>query len=277
MIWRGCGVSRLNPPNLDIKSAIITALGVERKLPLIEAQLRQAGGLDVDKLLNLGDYTRALAHADAAYITAILPACDAQKLLEDATKQRAVLISCAKLLVLRGLLEPEEIESLSGSVGYRNVVFDLVSLTELFAAKWSDIETKAGITSEELLEISAGALSLAEQLDERERASAAEKETTELRQRTFTLFYRVYDQLRRGARFIRWDEGDTDDFVPSLYAHRRRRQEESPNADEGGGSNSSTSEYAEGEVMIDADAIPGGTDVSGASFRDAGADSAESS
>jgi hypothetical protein len=44
-----------------------------------------------------------------------------------------------------------------------------------------------------------------------------------MRARAFTVFSRAYDQVRRAAMFLRWNEGDPDAIVPSLYAGRGGR------------------------------------------------------
>jgi|SRR5690606_22576285 len=43
-----------------------------------------------------------------------------------------------------------------------------------------------------------------------------------LRQRAFSLFVRTYEECRRGVHFLRWHQGDADQFAPSLYRKRRR-------------------------------------------------------
>lgn len=52
----------------------------------------------------------------------------------------------------------------------------------------------------------------------------------ERRQRAFTLFARAYDECRRAATYLRWQEGDADELVPSLYSGRNasRRGPEEP-------------------------------------------------
>jgi hypothetical protein len=60
----------------------------------------------------------------------------------------------------------------------------------------------------------------------KERTPAAIAEVSLTRQRAFTLLVRVYDHMRRGVSYLRWDEGDVDTIAPSLYAGRntaRRR------------------------------------------------------
>jgi len=43
---------------------------------------------------------------------------------------------------------------------------------------------------------------------------------TDIRQRVFTLFYNLYDEIRRAVSFLRWHHEDADSIIPSLYAGR---------------------------------------------------------
>ena len=56
----------------------------------------------------------------------------------------------------------------------------------------------------------------------------------DMRNRAFTLFTRGYDQVRRAVVFLRWNEGDADQLVPSLYAkhHRARKKRAATRAPE---------------------------------------------
>ena len=42
------------------------------------------------------------------------------------------------------------------------------------------------------------------------------------RARAFTLLVRAYDDCRQAASYLRWREGDVDDFAPSLRPKPRR-------------------------------------------------------
>ena len=48
------------------------------------------------------------------------------------------------------------------------------------------------------------------------------------RTRAFVLFVRCYDEIRRAVSFLRWNEGDADTLVPSLYAGRGGRGKSEP-------------------------------------------------
>ncbi len=72
-------------------------------------------------------------------------------------------------------------------------------------------------------------------LGEREQAQASEPgkmDANERRKRAFSLFVNAYDQCRRAAAYLRWNEGDADELLPSLYAgrsvNRQKEATESP-------------------------------------------------
>ena len=46
---------------------------------------------------------------------------------------------------------------------------------------------------------------------------------TENRLRAFTLLVRSYDAVRRAIAYLRWRQGDSDHFAPSLWAGRGGR------------------------------------------------------
>ena len=45
-----------------------------------------------------------------------------------------------------------------------------------------------------------------------------------MRDQAFALFAKKYDELRRAVWFVRWQEGDADEYAPSLYAGRGSRK-----------------------------------------------------
>lgn len=67
-------------------------------------------------------------------------------------------------------------------------------------------------------------------LGTREQSPLVTAEVTQLRQRVFTLFVNAWDQVRRAVSYLRWNDDDVDDIVPSLYAGRTRRKTDAPPA-----------------------------------------------
>jgi hypothetical protein len=59
-------------------------------------------------------------------------------------------------------------------------------------------------------------------IGERDHQSITVAETSEARQRAFTLFMTTHDRVRRIVHYLRWNEGDADEVAPSVYAGRKR-------------------------------------------------------
>src|SRR5262245_4533620 len=91
--------------NLDVPTAVATALGI---LPAVKALRDRAAvlpGLDVARFDRLEDYTLALAHAHGAYLVASSPPRSLEDLGDEATRVRDLLLSDANALANRGLLD----------------------------------------------------------------------------------------------------------------------------------------------------------------------------
>ena len=92
------------------------------------------------------------------------------------------------------------------------------------------IEPITPVTVEDLDNAEALVKQFHEMLGAREVGAPEAAEFADVNQRAFTRAVNTYDQVRRAVSFLRWNEGDTDDFAPSLWAGRgassRRRDEE---------------------------------------------------
>jgi hypothetical protein len=53
---------------------------------------------------------------------------------------------------------------------------------------------------------------------QREQSPARIAAATDIRIRMFTLFFKTYDEIRRGILFLRWHENDADEIAPSIYS-----------------------------------------------------------
>jgi hypothetical protein len=140
--------------------------------------------------------------------------------LAQATARRDILVADAKALIARGALNSDALDDLTGTHGYKNVAFDLSGLAQMFKAAWPTIQGKTGLQASELEQTDKLALRLAAALAHRENSAESVASATDVRQRIFTLFADTYDQIRRAIGYLRWDEGDVDNIVPSLYAGR---------------------------------------------------------
>ncbi len=218
--------------NLDVPTAIITGMGVSEKLPAFYEGFKTVPHLPLDRIEQFPEYVLALWSAQSRYTFATTPPPELPELLSQATKWRDLLTSEAKTLIARGKLNSDLLKQLTGTHGYKNVAFDLSGLATMFKASWVSIEGTTGLKSSELEEADKVALALATSLAHREHAPELIADATEKRQCLFTLFYTTYDQIRRAVTYLRWNEDDTDEFVPSLYSGRPNTNIVRKNAEE---------------------------------------------
>jgi hypothetical protein len=213
-------VSELVTINIDVPTAVTSALGAWPKISTLRSELAtRLPDFDIALLDKLQAYARATAHTHALYMAASSPA-GLQELGEKVAKLREVLCSDAAALSKRGLLDGQRLKELKGPPGYKNMAFDLLTLTAMFSEKWSTLEGKMPLQAKELREAETLADDLISAVGRRERASTQATAASDRRQRAFTLLTSAYDQARRAITYLRWNEGDAELIAPSLYAGR---------------------------------------------------------
>ncbi|WP_200850180.1 hypothetical protein, partial [Klebsiella pneumoniae] len=63
-------------------------------------------------------------------------------------------------------------------------------------------------------------------LGENLQADSSSSPSGELRRRAYSVFVQTYDEVRRAMTYVRWEEDDVDEIVPSLYAGRSRKKDD---------------------------------------------------
>jgi hypothetical protein len=100
------------------------------------------------------------------------------------------------------------------------VAHDVQILTMVLHENWAKVAGKCGATAEEVEHAAKLAIHLQRTVGERERREPAAASPADLRARSYTLFVRAYDDVRRAIIYLRWHEGDADSIAPSLFAGR---------------------------------------------------------
>lgn len=213
--------------NVDIMVAVTTALGCISALRRFRPELAQLPGFDVERFDKLETYARAAGHAHARHWR-VTSGPDVSALVEAATRLREILLADAGALGRRGLIDAAQLGGLKGAVGYRNLAFDLSALSSVLREAWPRLEGKTATTRSELDEARSLADRLLTAVGVREQSASATSPSALARQRAFTLFIRAYDQTRRAFTYLRWDEDDLDELVPSVYERRASRKAAAP-------------------------------------------------
>jgi hypothetical protein len=210
----------LVPVNLDVPSAVATALGSWPEIVALRGEVAALPNVDLAKFDKIRDYALALAHTHGAYRAALGPTDPIAKISEEVSAIRDQLFADAQALGGRGLLEPGRVEKLRSGLGYKNVAFDVVGLVQLFRERAHDLVGKTPVTPQELDHAAELAQQLVTAVGLKEQSTAGLTAAALLRQQAFTLFTQAYDEARRAIGYLRWHAGDADTIAPSLWAGR---------------------------------------------------------
>lgn len=82
---------------------------------------------------------------------------------------------------------------------------------------------RALTTLEEQQELEQLAVKLRDALGARVGEVSSSNKALAIRERIFTRFYREYAQLRRVVEYLRFDEGDADEVLPSIFVRSGRK------------------------------------------------------
>lgn len=250
---------QLKPVNIDVPTTLITAFAVTRRLPAYEHDLRQLYQFPVEAALRFPDYALALFCAQAHYVSALRPKTTIHELVAQCNHWRNVLEADAQSLILRGLLHFDLRILVSRTKGWQSLAFDLAGFHSLYQTAWPTIQGKTGLQWSDVEEAKRMSWQLTEALSERERVPKHGAAVTEQRLRVFARFISVYDQLRRAFIYLRWEEGDADKIIPSLYNGRRTQTLNKRRKD--------TAKAARAQATVAPNVAPEGSSIPGRSLE----------
>ncbi|KYG03047.1 hypothetical protein BE21_53640, partial [Sorangium cellulosum] len=216
---------RLIAMNLDVPRMVSQVLGV---LPGLRA-LRPAVAehlptFELALLDRLETYALAAWYAHLLWLSSGDAESAVKPLLAEAAPLRENLLGDAEALARRGLLDAEAVADIRAGQGHIDTANDLVALSALFSASWSEIAGKTAATEEEVKRAGEVGPQLLAALGIREHGKGpGPTEAADKRARAFSLLVHAYDQIRRAVAYLRWDEEDADVIAPSLYKGRTGR------------------------------------------------------
>jgi len=215
--------------NLYIPDAVSTVLGLELVLRRLNDRIASTvPGTERDLPQKLARYAMALSHAHILYRMAARASDPVPALSEEGMKLRSLLFSDARALVHRGFIDAQALRNYKGSVGYRNLASDLHMLAHLFRSCPDSVRDCSAAGDSELQRADELAAGILVALRRRKAPDPGVKAALDVRNRAFTVFTRGYDQVRRAVVFLRWEEGDADRVLPSLYAKHRHAKSNRP-------------------------------------------------
>jgi hypothetical protein len=222
----------------NIPSVVSTVFGA---LPAIEAlggDIKRLPFVDHALLAKLRLYALALYYVHIL-ISHAADSTQVNALMAEATRLRARLLSSVETLSVCGYVDPAQVAAIRKGSGHLDTANDLVGLEQIFRAGGDAFYGMAPVTRAEVARAGELGLQIVAALGRRKVGSEAESATTRRvddRARAFWLVVRSYNEARRAVTFLRWNEGDADQLVPSLFAgkpRRRNRPDDEPS--DGGG------------------------------------------
>ncbi|XXT24742.1 hypothetical protein WME94_24740 [Sorangium sp. So ce429] len=223
---------RLIPVNLDVPRVVSQVLGVLPGLRALRADVAEhLPTFDIARLDRIETYALAAWYAHLLSLSSGDVENALKPLLAEAAPLRENLLGDAEALARRGLLDAEAVADIRAGQGYIDTANDLVALSALFSASWSEIAGRTVATEEEVKRAGEVGPQLLAALGVREHGKGpGPTEAADKRARAFALLVHAYDQIRRAVSFLRWDAGDADEIAPSLYKGRTGRPTSSTDA-----------------------------------------------
>lgn len=202
----------------------VCALGrrvLENVRPFAE-QAEPVGYLKKQDVADLEEYLRHLERAHARYLEAkSWDPLSPQDLHAPLIERRTMLLVECQSLIARGLLPEDALKELQGTTTQITTAFDVLALCALLRSNWRDIGTKIGPAIDDVQRVEAEAEQLLSAAGGRVVWDVEVETRSEKRKAAFVRFAHAYDEVRRGMSALRWDEGDADNLIPSLYSTRR--------------------------------------------------------
>jgi hypothetical protein len=213
-------VEKLVAINTDVPECVLLGIRVLARLPPFVTSINALPEFELQIFNKFRARILALYSVQTKYSHALTPPPELPTQLAKATNLRDLFLGDSGALVAHGLMNPKAIAMYKGLNGYKNVAFDLAGLVQLLTEMWPQIEGKVIFTKAELDEARQFCQLFVQNVAYREDAPNRIAELADIRQRMYSLFCESYDQVRRAISFLRWNQGDVDTIVPSLFAGR---------------------------------------------------------
>lgn len=210
--------------SLDAFFAAGIALRTIPRIAPLRADLLTLPNYDVGHFDRFGDLARALRFVQTELLRRIQRSTQLPQVAAEGWQMRSMMMAYAEALSHKGVFAPELIARLREGSGYRDLVEDLsVLVSEFQGLPASKIGADTVVTRADLTRASEIAHEINVQVGT--GIDASQDELIAERRKLGGLLIEAHSEIRRGVAFLRWDEGDVNKLVPSLFvpAGPRRR------------------------------------------------------
>jgi hypothetical protein len=210
--------------NLDVPTVVTTLLGAIPALMGLRPHIvEELPRFDITQVDEMEFRVLALSHAHALYLGTARPVIGFPELVQLGTKRRDIIYAEAQTLIARGLLDPTTVREVKRESGHRALAVDLQVLATSILAIYGTLPTRPLTSEQELTE----ALHIADQINYavgiRDQGPQTPAEAANIRNRCYAWVFKSWDQMRRAASYLRWDEKDVDLILPSPFSIRAPR------------------------------------------------------
>jgi hypothetical protein len=205
------------PYSLDAMYAVGKALQIAARLVPFRPQLAALPGFDLSHLDRFEDLARALRFAQIEMQRRQQKLKEMPALVAEGYSLRGLMLAHAEALSFKNVVAPELVARVREGSGHRDLAEDLTVLaSELRSITPSVLGPGAPATPDDVARAATVAHQILQHLGltEKDLAQAA---LVDARAQTAALLLRSHAQLRRAMNYLRFDEGDAAELVPSLY------------------------------------------------------------
>lgn len=203
---------------LDAFYAAGKALWIAPRVAAYRDPMLALPGFDVAHLDGFEDLARGLRFVQTELLRRIQRAKQVPELAAEGWRLRALMMSYAEALSYKGRIAPELIVRLREGSGYRDLVEDLSVLCQEFLALPAELTgPNAAVTRAEIARASELAHEINVRVGNAADVDLSQAALLDERRRLGGLLLRAHGQIRRAMTYLRWDEGDATELVPSLY------------------------------------------------------------
>ena len=203
---------------VDMVATATTIIAGGTRIAPFGDEIRTLPKFDAKELvLDLANVGYAMFYANQLTIGATASR-DFEKNVARATTLRERVLVTLDNLVVFGILEPAQVAEIRAGSGYRDLAGDLVSGVRLIDGVAANVRERLLFTKEEANEAVTLARQILATVVLREQGTSIDGvDLNKQRQQVFTFGVKVYDQARRAIQYLRFDEKDADDILPSLF------------------------------------------------------------
>ncbi|HEU4407810.1 MAG TPA: hypothetical protein VFS43_21275 [Polyangiaceae bacterium] len=222
------GDDELGRVTANVMVAVLVMLGAVPRLEALRHQIEALPGQAPGLIDKARDYALALAHVLA--MGSSVPAGRLEALLAEGLPLREKLLATAELHAKLGTFDAGQVAAIRRGTGRVDAANDLLSLARLFRGQWPELVGKVPVTSDEVERAGALGVELLDALGRRQADSDGSRPVGEDQRarvkKLFRLLVRTHGRLLRAVTYLRWEEGDADAILPSLFRGRPRRRRE---------------------------------------------------